>query len=362
MPLPPTGFARLSPAHARGVIALLLLGAAAGVATSLSPLRRGYADAPGRGASDLDLYRAEVARMQAGVGYYEAAAAELRGRGYPTRSVFNWRAVLPMWLVARTPDPRLAQALLGAAALAVLLLGFDVMARESGVAQALLGGLALVGALLPCYLGDLHVAPELWSGVLIALSACGYVTDRRWLGVADGVAAIFFRELAAPWCLVCLVLAARERRWRELAAWAVGLAAYATWYALHVHTVLGLMGPQDRAQPHGWLQLGGLAFVVATTQMNAWLLLLPQWVTALVLALSLLGFAGWHSPAGQRIGIATCLYVAAFAVVGQEFNQYWGSMYAPLLCFGLARAPASLRDLWGVAVQDRTVTLTPRSA
>ena len=38
-----------------------------------------------------------------------------------------------------------------------------------------------------------------------------------------------------------------------------------------------------------------------------------------------------------------------FAVIGQSFNQYWGSLIAPLLCFGVARFPASLRDLWQVA-------------
>jgi hypothetical protein len=49
---------------------------------------------------------------------------------------------------------------------------------------------------------------------------------------------------------------------------------------------------------------------------------------------------------GRRIGLAACLFTVAFAVVGQEFNQYWGSLVAPLWCFGVVRAPASVRDLW----------------
>jgi hypothetical protein len=40
------------------------------------------------------------------------------------------------------------------------------------------------------------------------------------------------------------------------------------------------------------------------------------------------------------------MYIAAFAIVGQEFNRYWGLMIAPLFCFGAVRAPAALRDLW----------------
>jgi hypothetical protein len=67
----------------------------------------------------------------------------------------------------------------------------------------------------------------------------------------------------------------------------------------------------------------------------------------------MLGFAGWHTPLGQRIGLTACALVTAFAVVGQEFNQYWGSLFAPLLCFGVVRFPASVRDLWKAA------TLTP---
>ena len=35
----------------------------------------------------------------------------------------------------------------------------------------------------------------------------------------------------------------------------------------------------------------------------------------------------------------------AFAAVGQQFNQYWGALVAPLWCFGVVRAPASVRDL-----------------
>jgi hypothetical protein len=90
--------------------------------------------------------------------------------------------------------------------------------------------------------------------------------------------------------------------------------------------------------------------------MNAYLLLLPPWVTALYFAAAMFGFAGWHTSLGTRIGLTTCLYVMAFAVAGQDFNQYWGSIIAPLLCFGVVRSPASMRDLCraaGIAVGKR---------
>ena len=67
--------------------------------------------------------------------------------------------------------------------------------------------------------------------------------------------------------------------------------------------------------------------------MNAYLLLLPQWVTAIYLVAALVGFAGWSTPLGTRIGLAACLYLMAFAVVGQSFNQYWGCARGPALMF-----------------------------
>ena len=79
------------------------------------------------------------------------------------------------------------------------------------------------------------------------------------------------------------------------------------------------------------------------------LLVLPQAFTAVYLVSGLLGLAGWSSIEGQRIGVTVALYVMAFSIVGQPFNQYWGSMYAPLLCFGVARLPASVADLWHAA-------------
>ena len=131
-----------------------------------------------------------------------------------------------------------------------------------------------------------------------------------------------------------------------LVAWIVGLAAWAIFYGLHCWQVLPLIGPDARAHDHGWVQLGGAPFVISTAQMNAYLILLPQWVTALYFTAAMLGFAGWHTPLGRRAGLTVAAFVLAFGFVGQEFNQYWGSLIAPAFCFGVARFPASLADLW----------------
>ncbi len=113
-----TGFARLRPLAARSVLCVTLLVAFGSIGITLSPLKSGFADAPYRGPGDLALYRTEERRIRAGESYYEAANVELRQRGYPTRSLFNWRTPLPMWLLGKLPDPALGRVLLGLLALA----------------------------------------------------------------------------------------------------------------------------------------------------------------------------------------------------------------------------------------------------
>ena len=125
----------------------------------------------------------------------------------------------------------------------------------------------------------------------------------------------------------------------------LGLAAWLAFFGWHWWQVHELMAAGARAHRESWIQFGSAGFVISIAQMNAYLLLLPQWVTAIYLVAALVGFAGWSTPLGTRIGLAACLYLMAFAVVGQSFNQYWGALVAPLLCFGVARLPASIGDL-----------------
>lgn len=332
--------------HARVVLLLFVLAAGLFVAVTLSPLRSGFADAPDRGPSDIQLYRAEADRVHAGQPYYDAAAAELAQRGYPTRSIFNWRTPLPVWLVGKLPEITVANVMLGLAGLVLIVLGFRLLADEGGVGQGLLGALLLTGAVLPCLLGDLALLPELWSGVLMALSAILFGIKRPMAGVAAGLAALFFRELAAPYCALCVAMAAIERRPRELATWAVGLAAYAIFYGLHVSQVLPRISPEASAHSSGWICFGGAGFLISTAQLNAYLLLLPQWVSAIYLACALVGAATWNSPAGRLIGLSVAVYAIAFSIAGHDFNQYWGSQIAPLLCLPAARSWTVVRQLW----------------
>ncbi len=336
-------------------IALLgaLLLAIVGVAVTLSPARSGSAHkAPDDIPGDVALYQAEIARMRSGEGYYQAAAAELRERGYPTASLFNWRTPLPMWLIARLPEPG-GKVLVGLLAVLLIGCGARLLAREGGLAQGALGGILLFGAVMPVFLDDLYAMPVLWSGLLIGLSVCAYGHGRWGWGVATGIAALFCRDLAGPYCLAAAAWAVWRRRWAEALAWLAALAAYGVFFALHALTVAALVRPGDIAHEQGWLRLGGLAFVISLVQVNAYLLISPQWLSALYLPAALLGLAGWRSPLGGHAQAALCLYLAVFAVVGQPFNQYWGSLIAPLLALAAARFPAVARQVMTACAQPR---------
>jgi hypothetical protein len=336
---------------ARAVLLGWLLLCAGLVAVTFSPLAAGDGGRVRGREGDVALYRAEIERVHAGEDYYRVAGEELRQRGYPTASPFNWRFPAPMWLLGRMPSLAVGKVLLGVLAGLLVLWAFEALARErpARVGLPLATALLLTGPLLPCVLDDLFVMPVLWAGVLIGLSVCAYGTGRPGWGVVFGLAAVFLRELAMPYVAVAAGIALWNRRWREVTAWAAGLSVFAVCYGLHLVHVAGLIRPDDVAHAQGWLQFGGAGFLVAAAQMSAYLVILPQWVAAIYLGTALLGLAGWNTSLGRLAGGATCLFLAAFAAVGQDFNQYWGSLYAPLLCFGAVRGPLVAAELVAAA-------------
>jgi hypothetical protein len=301
--------------------------------------------------SDLHLYRRIVECVHAGEDYYEAAGREMRAVGYPTGSIFNWRPPLYAWLIGALPSPTWAQAILTILAGLVILLAGRAMQREGGIGRVAAGIFPLIGALGWCIDGDAFLSQELWAGILICLSICAYASDRWHIGLAVGLLALFFRELALPYCLIALFLSWRQQRRQEIAGWLIGLGLYCLYMVLHIVAVVAQILPGDRLHA-SWIQFGGAAFLLATCRMNAYLFKLPLWASALYLPLALLGLAGWRGWVGSRFALTAGAYVAAFAVVGQPFNDYWGLLMAPLLACGCAAAPEALRDLF-LAVEIR---------
>lgn len=334
----PTRFASLP----RGQARLLLAGFGAGILVLIWWSFRPVASPPAEpgGPGDIETYRHVVEALQRGMEYYTALHAELLRAGFATLSIFNWRPPFFLSAVAAAPFPLAPQLVLGAiAAIAAAL----CLSLVESLAQRVVLAVLLVLGLASVFAPGVQYLSEVYAGGLILLSAAAYARGLTWVGLPAAILALFCRELAILYALVCVILALRERRWRELAAWTAALLAYAAYFAWHATTVLSLLGPLDRADPEGWVRFGGLGFVLATAQFNGAFLLLPPWITALLLPLALLGLGGWRR--GARAALAVFAYLVAYAIIGKPANAYWGALYTPLLGLGAAWAIPALRDL-----------------
>jgi len=297
------------------------------------------------GRSDLVMYGHIVDAMRAGKGYYPAAHAELLKGSYGTRSVFNWRLPALPWLVSLVPFTSIANALLDVAAAAGLALTFRTLEVSEGRATATLAVAFAVISIVFVAAPNAVLFADITAGALIFLSAAAYGSRLPWLGFAAALLALFCRELTAPYVVVCAFLAWHERRRWEIAAWIVGLVAFAAYFAWHYAEVQAQLGPADGAYPSGWLQFGGLTFVLSTAAFNGLLALAPHWPSAIVLPLAVVGLIAWPGIEGRRVAATVAAYLVLFLFVGKPFNDYWGALYTPLLMLGLAFAPAAFRDL-----------------
>ncbi|WLA80272.1 hypothetical protein [Bradyrhizobium elkanii] len=284
--------------------------------------------------TDADAYLSILALMRGGSGYYSAVQQVLLEHGYYTQSVFNWRP--PGWLVLLSLFPSIAwaQYLLGALAAAVLLFSYRMIRATGG--GALLGAAAILGIAANVILlarPSGVVMSEVVTGILILLSVTSYGTGQRIVAVLAGLSALFIRELAAPYVLICLAFAIYERRAREIGAWLIGLSGYAAYFAHHWMAVAQQMSPADRADPDGWIKFGGIRFALETAHFNGLFNLTPLLVTAALLPAALLGLFAWR--AGLRAAITVTIYLSMFTVIGKPVNDYWGALYSPLLMLGL---------------------------
>ena len=349
----PSSFARLPPTQAKIVLALCALLAIVSVVVALSPWQSSNYDPTRRREGDIPLYRAEIERIAGGENYYAAAADELTARGYPTKSIFNWRMPMPIALLGLLPNIQGGKILLGLLALMTMVTIFKACVCEETAYRgdrcvpwfALASVLLLTGPFLLFVLGNAFVIPLLWSSVLIALSLACYGVNRNVAGAMCGTAALFCSELAMPYCLLMAFGAWYYKNRREKTTWLLCASAWTVYFSLHAWVVVMYIAPDAHAHRLGWIQGGGLPFLLATAQINAYLINLPQGIAALYWVVALIGLAGWSTPWGTRVGLTATLYVILFTLVGQQFNQYWGALYTPILCLGAARFPYAIRDL-----------------
>jgi len=333
---------RLSPNAARVGLVVFVVVAAVFVWIALgisAPVQRA-------GPSDFDTYARVVAALKSGQGYYAALHQALLDGGYGTTSPLNWRPPVFLMMLSWFPDLETARSVLAALTAAAWALTVAFVYRRAGLALAVWGGIVTALSLIAIGAPRAELSFELFAGTLILISVSAYGLGWKWLGVVGGVAALFVRELAIVYVFVCLIDAMRRRDRGEVIAWVLCLFAYGAFYTLHMQQVAAQLGPADHAATAGWLQFGGIGFVLRTAIYDGVLLVLPYWIAALVLAIGLVGLT--RVP---RAGVTVLFYLALFLIYGRPENEYWGAMYAPLVALGVAFAPGVLRILvlsaWG---------------
>jgi hypothetical protein len=298
-------------------------------------------DLPPPGRGDAILHEITIERLRAGEPYYDAVGDSLRQRNYPAAQVFNWRTPAHFELVAALSIPVARTVLQVLAIASIAALPFALRGQRR--ATQALALLAMMGAVATAVRPQAVVVAEVWAGVFIALSLCAYYA-RAWVPAAGlGVAAVFFRELAAPYALACGLLAMSERRRGESAVWMAGGAAYLLYFAVHAAQVWAHQQPGDLSHAGSWLRWNGLAFTFATMKVSGWLGSAPHAVAVLYTAAGLASVASPRAP--RHVTAPVVSYLALFAVAGQPFNDYWGWVAAPIWAFAAAHGWEGLRAL-----------------
>lgn len=309
---------------------------------------------------DLALYDRVIERLQHGENYYDAVAIEHRRSHYPLNPGFAVR--LPTLAVIEAHVP-----LAGQIAASLLLLGGVLLAWWRRINAEPAGSqvrmLVMAGIFVGCsiltfrYFFVLH---ELWAGGLLALSLGLHRPDRgKWLGAGiAAAAALAIREHALPFVLLMAAFALYHRRWREGGAWIALVLLFAAAMAWHLHTVAGLLRPDD---PHGpsWVTLRGLGGWLSMIVLSSNLRFLPHFIAGPIVVLMVLGWTAWRAEVGAFGTLLQLGYGLAFMIAGRGDNWYWGMMVAPTLFVGIAFVPRALESLWRAAFPPRALATAP---
>lgn len=290
--------------------------------------------------TDARMFASVAERVAAGDDYYATMHDALRRGDYPTGSVFNWRTPLHLRAIAAAPWWA------ARAALTALLIALFTATMASSRGNPVLGWAAggmQMGLLVLQSAPDAVYISEIWAGALVGLSVAAFGARLGGLGVALGLAALFVRELAAPYCVVCVALAARRQDWRHCAVWLGGGIAYAAYYAWHVTQVMARLTAADLPPATGWLSFGGLPFLQSTLRQAGWLAVAPRGATVVALVVIAAALVRPRTPAHVRGPSAA--FAAFFLVAGLPVNDYWGWLAAPVWAMAIGHGAVAIGEL-----------------
>jgi hypothetical protein len=293
--------------------------------------------------SDLQLYRDIIAGVEAGGDYYDVASRELRAGDYPLKPFFTFRLPTHALLYATFGERTMIFAiwLLSAGLIAAWWIRLKSVLPLPLLASFVILVAGGLGGLLQPMTGLFH---ESWTALLLGLMIALYRPDRWWPAVIAGGAALMIRELALPMILAMGGLAVIEKRWREAVAWAAVVALFAVYLTLHAQWVAEVVLPGDKASP-GWSAMLGLQFALKSIAKVTFGIRLPDALAAILLILSLFGWASVRTDWALRTAILLAGYGAMIALFARADTFYWALIAAPLSFAGLAFLPKVVTDL-----------------
>lgn len=294
---------------------------------------------------DHALYSEIVRRVKAGEPYYAVATSEQRDNGYPTQPFLTVRLPTYAYIMAALGEKG-TQALAIALALITcglwyLRLRYEQIAPRYAHAAVLV---VVLNAIPPLVSRSWLYIHESLTGTMIALTLALYRSDRIWPAYIAMAATLALRETALPLAMIFGLLALWDRNWKAAGAWmAMGLIYLAIIYAHHL-AILPHILPNDLRSP-GWSAGGGwlvyTSFLFKTSIFHDW----QGWTGAVLIPLSLLGWASWKHRLGSAGFLAHAFYAVIFMAAARPDNFYWGLLVVPTLFIGLFLAPGALVGL-----------------
>ena len=339
------GVSRPVAAAVLGLLALLMIwGAAGGVGRAhLAVAKPTLAQFDGL-VGDHALYARIAARVEAGESYYAAAAAEHRAGDYPLRPFVTVRLPTLAYVVAALGEHKAMLLLLVIGGAAILAWYRRLRTEPALPRTAAVGALFVAGNLTQLAAREWLFIHEVAAGVLLALALALYRPARPWWTMAIVAGAHAIRETVLPVAMLLGLFALIDRDWRAAAGWlAIGLG-FAAGLGAHIAALAAVTTPADAAS-QGWSGQGGWIAYLSFVQASSLLRFFAGWVGALLVPLSLLGWAAWRSRLGLAVLLIQLGYAALLMLFARPANFYWAMLVTPTLFVGLALAPAALTAL-----------------
>lgn len=295
-----------------------------------------------------------VARVRHGGTFYAMAADTLRGEGSPLRpALFFPVPTLPM-IAAMVPSFLLIAALWLLAAATVAAWSARLAPLWIGLPGRAVALVLLIAGVASAVRADLVVVPEMWAGLLIALSLAIRRSDRWLEAAALGLAAALLHGIAALYLIVMAAWAWRDRRRRETVGWVLAIVALLPVLALHGQAAAAVVGPLDTATTF-WTAMVNPVDALGTLAGMTYAAALPAGVGAVCVLLSLIGWTTWRDDAARRVAATLVVFLAVVIAGGSAAAAL---LVAPVALLGLGFVPDLLRDLTTVALDRRRITVT----